>query len=363
MSFRVKSVCSSGVFAVKSVSVIEGDSVSLNSDLTEMMDDDVIQWRFGDENTLIAEIDVLEDRMTVYEDVPDGRFRDRLKLDDQTGSLTITHTTTEHEGVYELQTNSVRKIFVLAVYDEVKSVSVTEGDSVSLNSDLTEIKDDDVILWRFGDENTLIAEIDVLEDRITVYDDVPDGRFRDRLKLDDQTGSLTITHTTTEHTGVYRLEMTRNLSKSFNLTVYSRLPVPVINRDCSSSSSSCSLVCSSSVLSVCDATLSWYAGMSVLSSISVCDLSISLSLPLDVEYEDKNTYSCVLNNPISNQTTHLDIRHTSAEVHCCGSTEAVIRLVLSAVVGVATVILLVYDIRSTTNGRSVEESTAVIFNN
>ncbi|KAG1935413.1 hypothetical protein F2P79_019256 [Pimephales promelas] len=229
MSFRVKSVCSSGVFAVKSVSVIEGDSVSLNSDLTEMMDDDVIQWRFGDENTLIAEIDVLEDRMTVYEDVPDGRFRDRLKLDDQTGSLTITHTTTEHEGVYELQTNSVRKIFVLAVYDEVKSVSVTEGDSVSLNSDLTEIKDDDVILWRFGDENTLIAEIDVLEDRITVYDDVPDGRFRDRLKLDDQTGSLTITHTTTEHTGVYRLEMTRNLSKSFNLTVYCEFNIRFFN--------------------------------------------------------------------------------------------------------------------------------------
>jgi len=102
----------------------------------------------------------------------------------------------------------------------VKSVSVTEGDSVSLNSDLTEMMDDDVILWRFGDENTLIAEIDVLEDRMTVYDDGPDGRFRDRLKLDDQTGSLTITHTTTEHTGDYTLLMTRNLSKSFKLTVY-----------------------------------------------------------------------------------------------------------------------------------------------
>ncbi|XP_077081537.1 SLAM family member 9-like [Siphateles boraxobius] len=251
---------------------------------------------------------------------------------------------------------------VFAGTDEVKSVSVMEGDSVSLNSDLTEMMDEDQILWRFGDENTLIAETDVMSDRATVFDDDPDGRFRDRLKLDHQTGSLIITNTTTEHTGVYQLENIRNLSKSFNLTVYSRLPVPVIIRDTSncssfsSSSSNCSLVCSS-VLNVSDATLSWYAGMSVLSSISVCDLSISLSLPLEVEYQDKNTYSCVLNNPISNQTTHLDINtlcHTCAvspegHAHCCDSVEAVLRLVVTALMGVASltaVVLLVNDVRS-----------------
>ncbi|XDV22743.1 hypothetical protein PO909_027583 [Leuciscus waleckii] len=191
--------------------VKERDSVSLNSGLTEMKDDDVIQWRFGNKNTVIAEINVTADRITVYDDVLDGRFRDRLKLDNQTGSLTITNTTTEHAGYYRLKINSEIKRFRLIVIDEVKSVSVKEGDSVSLNSGLTEMKDDDVIQWRFGDENTLIAEINKRADRITVYDDVLDGRFRDRLKLDNQTGSLTITNTTTEHDGDYKLLVFRKI--------------------------------------------------------------------------------------------------------------------------------------------------------
>ncbi|XP_039538696.1 SLAM family member 9-like isoform X2 [Pimephales promelas] len=246
------------------------------------------------------------------------------------------------------------------------SVSVTEGESVTLNTDLTEIHEHDEILWKYGAENSLIAKINKISEIFSTYDDVPDGRFRDRLKLDDQTGSLIITNTTTEHTGVYTLEITgaKLTLKTFSVSVYARLPVPVIisnSSHCSpSSSSNCSVVCSS-VLSVCDATLSWYAGMSVLSSISVCDLSISLSLPLEVEYQDKNTYSCVLNNPISNQTTHLDInthcRHTCAEnknyseghAPCCDSVEAVLRLVVTALMGVAAaaaVVLLVNDVRA-----------------
>ncbi|KAG1946398.1 CD48 antigen-like [Pimephales promelas] len=201
---------------------------------------------------------------------------------------------------------------------ETKEIqSVMEGDSVTLHTD-TKMHEDGDITWSFGAGKSLIAKIDRDTNISSTYDDVPDGRFRDRLKLDDQTGSLTITHTTTEHTGVYQLEITgvKLTSKTFSVSVYARLPVPVIISNSSRCSSNCSVVCSSSVLSVCDATLSWYAGMSVLSSISVCDLSISLSLPLEVEYQDKNTYSCVLNNPISNQTTHLDIntlcRHTCA---------------------------------------------------
>ncbi|XP_067252738.1 SLAM family member 9-like isoform X1 [Chanodichthys erythropterus] len=235
-----------------------------------------------------------------------------------------------------------RLVGVFADRDAVKSVSVMEGDSVTLNSDLTEIDDDDLILWRFETNNTLIAEINVLEDRFTVYDDVLDGRFRDRLKLDHQTGSLTITNITTEHAGDYQLQ-TSSVRKSFNLTVYAHLPVPVISRNssqCSSSSSSnCSLVCSA--VNVGHVTLSWYKGNSLLSSISVSDLSISLSLPLEVEYQDKNTYSCVLNNPISNQTRHLNITHLC---HTCSAPPVSVSLIVLISAAAAGSLLIVVGI-------------------
>jgi len=102
------------------------------------------------------------------------------------------------------------------------SVSVTEGDSVTLHTGLTEIHEDEEIWWKYGAEKTLFAEIKRAAGIFSTYDDVPDGRFRDRLKLDDQTGSLIITHTTTEHTGDYKLEIrgAKRSSKTFSVSVY-----------------------------------------------------------------------------------------------------------------------------------------------
>ncbi|XP_059399314.1 SLAM family member 5-like [Carassius carassius] len=338
-------LCSSGVFGYTSqasVSVIKGESVTLKNPLTQIKQNDWIQWWFGE--YLIVDTNATTGCKTVCDDVLDGRFRDRLKLDNQTGSLTITNISTEHTGRYTLQNRPMSKSFILTLYEEI---SVTEGDPVTLNNHFTEASDSD-ILWECETDKTSIAEITRAAGRFSTYDG-PDGRFRDRLKLDNQSGSLTITNTTAEHAGRYKLKLIGKirLFKAFRVSVYARLSLPVISSNSSQcSSSSCSLLCS--VVNVSHVTLSWYKGNSLLSSISVSDLSISLSLPLEVEYQDKNSYSCVLNNPISNQTQHLDITqlcHTCSDsVHCCGSTEAVIRLVLSALVGVATVVILVYDI-------------------
>uniref|UniRef100_A0A671PMB1 Ig-like domain-containing protein n=1 Tax=Sinocyclocheilus anshuiensis TaxID=1608454 RepID=A0A671PMB1_9TELE len=200
----------------------------------------------------------------------------------------------------------------------MKSLSVMEGDSVTLHTDTNIKRNDTVIEWMFGAEtpDILIAEID----RAANINDVTDERFRDRVKLDSQTGSLTITNIRTTDSGLYKVVTVTNpvVVKTFNVTVYALLPVPVIIRNtsqCSSSVSKCSLLCS--VLNVCHVTLSWYKGTSLISSISVFNLSISLSLPLEVEHQDKNTYSCVLNNNISNQTKHLDISELCQ--HCVGT--------------------------------------------
>ncbi|KTG34203.1 hypothetical protein cypCar_00021464 [Cyprinus carpio] len=101
-------------------------------------------------------------------------------------------------------------------------------------------------------ESTRIAEVNRLMQTSSKYD----GRFKDRLQL-DQTGSLIITSTRTTDSGLYQLTIVSRETSfmNYNVTVY----------DC---------------------------------------------------------------------------------IHCCGFTEAVIRLALSALVAVAAVAVLLYDIRA-----------------
>uniref|UniRef100_A0A8C1LVC6 Ig-like domain-containing protein n=1 Tax=Cyprinus carpio TaxID=7962 RepID=A0A8C1LVC6_CYPCA len=236
----------------ESVSVAEGDSVTLKSGVTEIQTDDEIEWRFS--GSKIATIIGDDSESSVWVK-PDGSFRDRLQLNNQTGDLKISNI--RDSGDYKL-------LITIVPADEVKSLSVMEGDSITLQTGLTdiqrdavirwrlhlnnqtgslnitnititdsglyeveisstnavksvsvkkgetvtlpitEIQKDDLILWMFGE--IVLAEIHKAAQRFYISD-VPDKSFRNRLQLDHQTGSLIITDTRTTDPEEYYLKI------------------------------------------------------------------------------------------------------------------------------------------------------------
>ncbi|XP_016388101.1 uncharacterized protein LOC107723886 [Sinocyclocheilus rhinocerous] len=210
---------------------MKGDSVSLHTDVKTNQQED-IKWYFND--IRIAQIagDLSFNCTDVQCNEGTERFRDRLKLDHQTGSLTITNTRTTDSGLYELKIISIRnsseKTSSVTVYDvpaaerdEMKTKSVKEGESVTLDPGVVK-NPNDFMTWYFND--ICIAEITEEPRKICTDVQCNEGpeRFRDRLKLDHQTGSLTITNITITDCGLYNLQITSSsfsIIRSFSVTV------------------------------------------------------------------------------------------------------------------------------------------------
>ncbi|XP_043078897.1 uncharacterized protein LOC122327533 isoform X2 [Puntigrus tetrazona] len=87
-------------------------------------------------------------------------------------------------------------------------VTVMEGDSVTLYTNISK-KEHEKMLWYF--EDTRIALINGHPDTSCLYDG-EGGRFRDRLEVDYETGSLTIKNIRSEHAGRYEAEIIRSES-------------------------------------------------------------------------------------------------------------------------------------------------------
>ncbi|XP_016409580.1 uncharacterized protein LOC107741387 [Sinocyclocheilus rhinocerous] len=209
-----------------SVSVMEGDSVTLHTDV-EMNQQDPMKWYFND--IRIAQIIANQNRTCTDVQCNEGteRFRDRLKLDHHTGDLTITNITTTDTGDYKLQTirrKIIQKIFHVVVHDvpaaeqdEIKRKSVKEGEAVTLDSRVIKIQND-MMTWYFND--ILITEITGDQSKICT-DEQCKERFRDRLKLDHQTGSLTITDTRTTDSGLYQLKIIYSIRLRHSISIFS----------------------------------------------------------------------------------------------------------------------------------------------
>ncbi|XP_056615844.1 uncharacterized protein LOC130430721 [Triplophysa dalaica] len=219
-----------GVFGDEvEMSVMEGDSVTLHTNLTDMKRVSKIRWTVGEEDSKSLLVRIYADK-TINLDYTDVRFRDRLQVNHQTGDLTIKNMKIKHTGLYEAEViPSIATIYkrfrvtvndsprFISATDEVKSVAVTEGECVTLDHDLNDIQNDSLILWRFGDEGLLIAKEDKEDNKISIYD--VEG-FRSRLKLDDQTGSLTISDVRSSDSGLYKLKINNNnqiLYKTFSV--------------------------------------------------------------------------------------------------------------------------------------------------
>nr|XP_055073044.1 uncharacterized protein LOC129453006 [Misgurnus anguillicaudatus] len=222
-----------GVFGdeVKSVSVYEGEPVTLHTD-TKMLKKDKILWRFEEKGSSILLVEMINYKIT-YDESTDERFRDRLQISDsQTGDLTIKNMRVKYSGLYEAEiqtgTGTSYKRFSVTVKEsprvtdagasDVKSVSVKEGESVTLHTDV-QTQRGDLIQWRFGDKNVLIAKGDMEDNKFLVYDD-DDGKFSGRLKL-DESGNLTITNIINTNAGVYKLKISSKETKykTFSVSV------------------------------------------------------------------------------------------------------------------------------------------------
>ncbi|XP_056615520.1 uncharacterized protein LOC130430428 isoform X1 [Triplophysa dalaica] len=119
-----------------------------------------------------------------------------------------------------------------------------DGHSVTLHTDLTHIQTDDVIQWRFGVNGPLIAKMKRSVNINPTYEDNDKTEiFRDRLKMNTQTGDLTITHITSQHSGLYHLNKNignKHITKNFKLTVYAPTAVSISESTQTPSSSSSS---------------------------------------------------------------------------------------------------------------------------
>ncbi|KAL0161005.1 hypothetical protein M9458_044730, partial [Cirrhinus mrigala] len=78
----------------------------------------------------------------------------------------------------------------------VESLSVMEGDSVTLHTGVTKIQRDDQILWKF--EDRIIPSIRLNSTVDSSWSNV---------NLNDKTGDLTIKHIQSNQSGIYKLEV------------------------------------------------------------------------------------------------------------------------------------------------------------
>ncbi|XP_073721586.1 uncharacterized protein [Misgurnus anguillicaudatus] len=134
ITLLVVALCINGVVTDESVAVIEGDNVTLHTN-TEIQRDYVIIWRFGDQQDLIAKLNREANSLRINDDVLDGRFKGRLKMNSETGDLIITDITTQHTGDYKLSINGEKITTKTSIFSVSVEKMMEHGNNVNINDE------------------------------------------------------------------------------------------------------------------------------------------------------------------------------------------------------------------------------------
>ncbi|XP_043086192.1 CD48 antigen isoform X2 [Puntigrus tetrazona] len=258
------------------------------------------------------------------------------------------------------------KVLANGEWDEVKTAK--EGDDLTLHTGVQQNKDTEVIWFLKSRETRRIAQMNNGQ-VFTHYE----KRLAGRLRLDEISGSLTIRNISASDSGVYEVSVTRLLvfERMIKIDVYAPVSVPAIEcrslvgeRRCAGTlkqpqktEETCSVSCS--VRNDRDVFISWYKGGELLNRTSDPDLNINLSLPLELHHDDPEIYSCTATNPVNNKTVRLHKDICPRQEGCvdrCGVTEALVRLVLSGLVGIFTVVFLLEHLSSCSSRRRAASS-------
>ncbi|KAL6466541.1 hypothetical protein MHYP_G00243450 [Metynnis hypsauchen] len=98
--------------------------------------------------------------------------------------------------------------------EEVVRLQELEGNTITFQTGLTGVQSNAQILWFYGPEIVNNNIVDSLVTDGKTSTDFYRDRFRDRLQLDRNSGSLTITNISREDSGVYMLQViTGNISE------------------------------------------------------------------------------------------------------------------------------------------------------
>ncbi|XP_042606466.1 uncharacterized protein LOC109048271 [Cyprinus carpio] len=237
----------------------------------------------------------------------------------------------------------------LVIGDELKTVM--EGDVLTLHTGHTESLSEVMWLFKRGDRTVRIAQM--YQGNEPFYEET----LTSRVKMNPKTGALSIWNISSSDAGLYHVSLHSGSvsEKRFRVDVYRPVSAPVIRSLVSVNQTQGTLKQSQKMEEFCSVRndrgvfISWYKGGEMLNQTSNPDLSINLSLALELHYNDPETYSCTAVNPVNNKTVHLHMKEICPRqedcLHHCGVAEALVRLVLSGLLGIATVVLLFEHVR------------------